>query len=466
MYSEPSSAPAAGSTRLAWYREARFGMSLHFGAYSVAARGEWVRSVERLSVEDYQPYVDAFNPHREWAREWVALARSAGARYGVLTAKHHDGFCLFDSQRTRYTTVHSPAGRDLVREWVEACREGGLRVGLYYSLVDWHHPDYPAWQDRQHPLRHDKAARERDARCDWSRYVAYLHGQVEELCRNYGTIDLLIFDFSYWDYAGEKWGASELMRRIRALQPDVVVNDRLGVEALKQVPPPDYAGDFDQAEQVIPREGLRNRAGQPIPWESWFTLNNSWCFDPNDHAWKDATAVIRALVNCVSKDGNLTLNVSPDARGHVPGPAAAILREVGEWLRANGASVHGAGPAPWPKPEWGRFTRKGNHLYAHVFEPVLGHLTLPGLRGRVQNGRVLATGAEAILCDYWNPGIQTFDAPDDIFFNFGRPVQATFRLPDARDTVVTFDLVDGAARTSLIEAFDRRFREALVRTPF
>jgi alpha-L-fucosidase len=337
---------------------------------------------------------------------------------------------------------------------------------LYYSLVDWHHGDYPAWQDRQHPRRHDPGARERDAQGDWSRYVAYLHGQVEELCRNYGTIDLLVFDFSYWDYAGEKWGASELMRRIRALQPDVVVNDRLGLEALKQVPRPDYAGDFDQTEQDIPREPLTDRTGRPIPWESWFTLNNSWCFDPNDRAWKDSTTVIRALVNCVSKDGNLTLNVSPDVRGNVPAAAVGILREVGAWLDANGESIRGAGAAPWPKPEWGRFTLKGDRLYAHVLEPAIGHLTLPGLRGSVKNGRVLATGAEAILCDYWNPGIQTFDAPDDIFFNFGCPVQATFPLPDRRDSVVGFELTGAEECTALKQRYARDFERALERRPF
>jgi alpha-L-fucosidase len=256
------------------------------------------------------------------------------------------------------------------------------------------------------------------------------------------------------------------MRRIRALQPDVVVNDRLGVEALKQVPRPDYAGDFDQTEQDIPRESLTDQTGRPIPWESWFTLNNSWCFDPNDRAWKDSTTVIRALVNCVSKDGNLTLNVSPDARGHVPEEAAAILREVGAWLALNADSIRGAGAAPWPKPEWGRYTLKGNRLYAHVLEPVIGHLTLPGLRGRVKDGRVLATGAEAILCDYWNPGIQTFDAPDDIFFNFGRPVQATFPLPDLRDTVVAFELADEDEARRLGEDYALRQADALARRPF
>lgn len=425
-----------------WWTEARFGMSLHFGLYSVPARGEWVRSIERIDDAAYRAYFDTFQPEPGWAREWAALARAAGARHGILTAKHHDGFCLFDSGLTEFKATNAPARRDLVREFVEACRAEGLRAGLYYSLVDWHHPDYPAWQDRQHPLRDDPAARERDAKCDWSRYVAYLHGQVEELCRNYGALDILLFDFSYGDFKGERWGAGELLRKVRALLPDVVVNDRLDNEALKRTDPPVWAGDFEQTEQNIPRNGLRNAAGRRIPWEAWINLNNCWAFDPHDRAWKDATTVIRALVNCVSKDGGLTLNASPDARGRMPAEAVRILREVGGWLDLNGASIFGAGEVDLPKPEWGRWTGRGNRLYAHILEPVIGNITLQGLRGKVRDPRVLATGAEAVLCEFWNPGVQTFDAPDDIFLNFGKPTQCTFPLPDARDTVVELRRTD------------------------
>lgn len=440
--------------RMRWWLEARFGMSLHFGLYSVAGRGEWVRSAEEMSVEDYRRYFDAFNPEPGWATEWARLAKASGARYGVLTTKHHDGFCLFDSALTDYKATNTPARRDLVREWVEAMRAEGLRVGLYYSLVDWHHPDYPAAGDRQHPLRNKPDSPERDRHCEWARYVAYLHGQVEELCSNYGRIDSLVFDFSYWQYTGEKWGAAELVRKIRTLQPDILLNDRMGNEPRKKVPRPAWAGDYDQTEQDIPRECLRDDAGAPMPWEGWFTLTNSWSFSATDGLWKTPSAVIRALVNCVSKDGNLLLNVSPDARGHVPGQAQSILRELGAWLKSNGAAIYGAGAADLPKPEWGRFTQKGDCLFAHVLEPVIGHITLPDLRGRVADGRIVANNCDVILCDYWNPEVQTFDGPHDIFFNFAEPTAWTYPLPDARDTVVAFRLTDETESRAIVARLD------------
>lgn len=421
------------------WRQDRFGMSVHFGLYSVAARGEWVRSAERLTVEDYQCYYDSFNPEPGWAKEWARLARMAGAQYAVLTTKHHDGFCLFDSALTDYKSSNSAAGRDLVREWVDAVRAEGLKVGLYYSLVDWHHPDYPASGDRQHPLRDHPDSAERDAKCDWSRYVAYLHGQIEELCSNYGRIDSMVFDFSYGEYAGEKWGATELLRKIRSLQPHCIMNDRLGREPRKQIPRPSYAGDYEQTEQNMPREGLKDNAGHPMPWEGWFTLTNSWSFSATDNRWKTPTSIIRALVNCVSKDGNLLLNVSPDARGRVADEAVRILEELGQWLRLNGDSIYGAGPAALPKPEWGRFTQKGDVLYAHILDQVIGHIALPALKGEVSHGRLVANNSEVFLCDFWNPEVQSLDDPQDVFFNFTEPYSHTYPLPDLRDTVVAFD---------------------------
>lgn len=452
--------------RMNWFLEARFGVSIHWGLYSVAGRGEWVRSVERLSISDYQHYFESFQPDAGCAKEWARLAKEAGAAYCVLTAKHHDGFCLWDSQLTDYKSTRTPAGRDFVREYVDALRAEGIRVGLYYSLVDWHHPDYPAFNDRQHPLRHDPASAARDSKADWSRYVAYLHGQVRELLSNYGKIDVLAFDFSYWDFAGERWGATELMRMVRNLQPDIVVNDRLANQSLKLAEPPAFAGDFDHAEQNIPAARVLNQSGLGIPWESWFTLNNSWCFNPNDLHYKEPGDIVRALVNCVSKDGNLMVNFSPDGRGRVAEKAAGILRGVGSWLARNGESVRGCGAASLDKPEWGRFTRRGRFLYAHVLEPVIGHIALPGLRGCVKNARVLANGSEAILCDYWNPGIQTFDGPDDIFFNFGKPESFTYGLPDRWDTVVRFELTDAAEQTALIAKYQADFQRAVERRPF
>ena len=453
-------------TLAAWQHD-RFGLSLHFGLYSVAARGEWLRSSGQLTVEEYQRYYDRFNPDPGWAVEWARLAKLSGARYALLTAKHHDGFCLFDSALTEYKATNCPARRDLVREWVDAVRAAGLKVGLYYSLVDWHHPDYPATNDRQHPLRHKPHSPQRDARADWSRYVAYLHGQVIELCTNYGRIDHLVVDFSYWDFQGEKWDATELQRKVRALQPHITFNDRYGNEPRKKIPRPSYAGDYEQTEQNIPREGLRDDAGQPMPWEAWFTLTNSWCYSATDHLWKSPSSIIRALVNCVSKDGNLLLNVSPDARGQVPAEARRILEEIGRWLDRNGDAIYGAIAASRPKPEWGRFTQKGNCLYAHLLEEVIGHICLPQMRGQVRHASLLASGAEMILCDYWNPGIQTFDGPDDIYLNFTTAISATYPLPDLRETVVCLELNDADACARERRRLDEvRARAISDRSPF
>jgi alpha-L-fucosidase len=425
-----------------------------------------LRSAGRLSVEAFSRTSTAFSRTPAAPASGRKAARLAGAKYCVLTAKHHDGFCLWDSALTDYKATNTPARRDIIREYVDALREEGIRVGLYYSLVDWYHPDYPAWGDRQHPLRHDPASRTRDEKCDWPRYLEYMHGQIEELLGNYGPIDVMVFDFSYWDFIGEKWGASELLKKIRRLAPDIVINDRLGFEAIKQAEPPAYVGDYDHAEQNIPREPVVNALGERIPWEAWMTINNSWTFDPHDQNWKSPAALLRALVNCVSKGGNLMLNIGPNARGHLPPQGLQILEEVGQWLSLNGESIYGCGAADFVKPEWGRFTQNGEHLYAHLLEPVMGHVNLPGLLGGVKNGRVLATGTEATLYPYWNPGIQTFDAPDDTFFNFGSPPQATFPLPDTRDTVVRFELTGEDERRELRERAAEEFTRATARVPF
>lgn len=448
--------------RLRWWLDARFGVSFHWGAYSVAARGEWVRSAERLSVADYQRYVDGFTADAFDARAWARQVKASGAGYALLTTKHHDGFCLFDSALSGYTAARLGPRRDLVREYVEAMRAEGLRVGLYYSLVDWHHPDYPAWGDRQHPLRHDPAMRGREHR--WERYVAYFHGQVRELLSNYGRIDLLCFDFSYWDFDAKAWRADELVRMIRQLQPDIVLNDRLNPGCtIKRAEPPPWAGDFDSPEQLVPDRPVRDAAGRAIPWESWITANNSWAWHALDRAWKIPADILRLLADCVSKGGNLCLNLGPDPRGRLPAEGERLLAEIGAWLARNGASIRGCGAAPAPRPEWGRLTSDGQRLYAHVIGPAIGHLTLPGLRGKVRHGRVLATGEEAVITDFWNPGVQTFGEPDDIFFNWARPAMLTHPRPDPIDTVVAFDLVPENEQAAVATAQSNRPEE---RIPF
>ena len=202
--------------RMAWFEEARFGMFIHFGLYSIPARGEWVFGNEEMKEEDYAPYFHEFNPDLLSMKEWAKLCKRAGMKYAVMTAKHHDGFCLFDTKFTDFNSLKAPCGRDLVREFVDAMREEGIKVGLYYSLIDWRHQDFPHYGDNFHPDRNRKE--EGNEGRDFQRYIDYFHGQVRELCSNYGKLDLLWFDFSYGDMRGEKWKATELIDMVRSLQ--------------------------------------------------------------------------------------------------------------------------------------------------------------------------------------------------------------------------------------------------------
>lgn len=427
---------AAYERRVDWFTRARFGMFLHWGLYAIPARGEWVRSVERIPSRVYDRYMEEFNPGQCDMRAWMESARAAGMRYVVLTAKHHDGFCLFDSAYTDFKSTNSPAGRDFVGEYVEAAREFGLKVGLYFSLIDWRHPDFPHFGDRNHPMRDDPACGNQGR--DFERYLDFLHGQVRELCTNYGKLDLLWFDFSYDGLRGEAWRGTQLMELVRALQPDVVVNNRLevsgeGFGSLAACAPTPYHGDFVSPEQIVPPGGLRDAEGRPLVWESCVTMNNHWGYCASDRFYKPAPMLIRKLVECVSKGGNLLLNVGPDARGRFPAESAAALAEIGRWMERNGESIYGCAPSGLDKPEFGRFTRRGDTLYCHIFENTLGPLPLPGLRReQIRSIRRLADGSEVRLSDSWVHS----DYPDMAFADLGPdPV-----LPDPVDTVLEIRL--------------------------
>jgi len=423
--------------RTQWFREARFGMFIHWGIYAIPARGEWVRNKEKLSVEDYQPYFDSFNPVDYRPREWAKIARDAGMKYAVMTAKHHDGFCLFDSKFTDYKATNTPAGRDLIREYVEAFRADGLKVGFYYSLLDWHHPDYPHYGDGIHPMSNNEAWKNK--KHHFENYVTYLHNQVRELATHYGKIDIMWFDFSYGKMSGETWQATELVKMVRELQPGIIIDNRLGGNMEAENPEP-FAGDFEGPEQVIPHRGIFDDKGRPIPWEACITLNNNWGYATNDD-YKSPRDVIRALVNVVSKGGNLLLNVGPDARGHIPQKSIEILEKVGDWMDLNSESIYGCGPAPFPKPEWGRFTMKGDTLFAHITDSNIGQYYLKGMKGKIGQARLLFDGREVFTGPYWH-GKRSYIEENDLFFNLGNPPQWTFQVPDLIDTVVRFELKD------------------------
>src|SRR5699024_9721761 len=212
----------AYNRRMEWYLDARFGMFIHWGLYSIAAREEWLRSTEEITKEDYMKYFEEFDPCDYDPKAWARAAKEAGMKYVVLTAKHHDGFCLFDSQYTEFKSTNTKLGRDIVKDFVEAVREEGLKVGLYFTLLDWYHDDYPHYGDRHHPMRNNPAYKN-DGR-NFDNYLTYMHNQIREICTNYGKIDLLWFDFSYDDMRGEKWKATELMNMVRSLQPDVIID--------------------------------------------------------------------------------------------------------------------------------------------------------------------------------------------------------------------------------------------------
>ena len=376
----------------AWFAEARFGLFVHWGLYALAARHEWVMSREQVPPERYERYLRYFEADRFDPRAWARAARQAGMRYAVLTTKHHDGFCLFDSALTDYTVMATPYGRDVVAEFVAACRAEGLRVGFYHSLLDWHHPDFPV--DGHHPLRDDPAVAELNASRSMERYRAYLHGQVRELLTGYGQVDYLFFDFSYAheSYRGlpgkgaADWDSDALLALVRALQPDIVVNDRLAVP-----------GDLVTPEQYQPSGPMVGADGEPLTWEACQTLNGSWGFDRDNADHKSVPLLVRMLVDGVSKGGNLLLNVGPTGRGDLDPRASATLAGLAAWMDRHARSVHGAGPSPFVPPPDCRYTARGDRLYVHVLSWPLGHLHLPGLAGRVAHAQLLHDASEIVL---------------------------------------------------------------------
>ena len=389
-----------GKDRLSWWQEARFGMFIHWGIYAVPARGEWVRSVERISVEDYQQFFDEFDPVDYDPREWANLARHAGMKYAVLTAKHHDGFCLFDTKQGDYKATNTPAKRDLIKEYVEAFRNAGLKVGFYYSLIDWHHPDYPHYGDAHHPMREN--AKFKGKKHKFERYLEYMHNQVRELMMNYGRIDIIWFDFSYDKMSGEKWRAKELVEMVRSLQPHIIIDNRLVAGHEASSAQSQHLGDFSTPEQQIPQKSVKGKGGKSLPWEACMTMNNNWGYHANDDEWKSPQQVVRGLVECVSKGGNMLMNVGPTARGEIPIQSVEILEEVGDWMHENGASIYGCGASSLAKPEWGRYTQKGNKLYAHIYDRGIGGLAVEGLgKKTVKKARLVLDGSEVSMTRPW-----------------------------------------------------------------
>ncbi len=346
--------------RLQWWKQARFGMFIHWGVYAVLARGEWVMYQEHIPHDEYAPYADKFTAKRYDPDEWVALAKSAGMKYMVLTTRHHDGFSLWDSQVSEFTATKLGPKRDLVREYVEACHRGGMPVGLYYSLLDW-----------RYPASFTGAAKDPEG---WKAMADYVHAQVRELCTDYGKIDILWYDGG-WPGSAEDWRAEALNAMARDLQPGILINNR------SQTPE-----DFGTPEQEIKPEG-EGRA-----WEACMTLNENWGYSARDVAWKSPWRVVKTLVQCSVRGGNFLLNIGPKADGTVPTASVKILRQVGAWLEKNGASVYGTTRAPELGSMWGPFTVKGSSVYAHTERWPGREATFSRFANRVQSVHMLETG--------------------------------------------------------------------------
>lgn len=423
--------------RMQWYVHDRFGMFIHFGLYSIPARGEWLRSTEEIPKETYMKYFDEFNPVDYDPVKWAKLAKKAGMKYMVMTAKHHDGFCLFDSKFTDFKSTNTKIKRDLVREYVAAVRAEGLKVGLYFSLIDWYHEDYPHYGDNFHPMRNNENYKNDNRNFD--RYLEYMHNQVREICTNYGQIDIIWFDFSYGDMRGEKWKATELMKMVRQLQPNVIIDNRLevsgeGYGSLATANPNFYHGDFVSPEQMIPPNGIRDEMGNPMIWEACVTMNNHWGFCGTDKFFKPAPMLIKKLVECVSKGGNLLLNVGPDAKGNIPDESIEILNTIGKWMDKNSQSIYGCTMSDIPKPDFGRITQNDKKVYFHLYENSIGPVPLVGInKDKVKKIRLLSTGYEVPISSSWVHS----DYPDIVFADLG----ANPLLENPIDTVLEVELL-------------------------
>jgi alpha-L-fucosidase len=355
---EPTTSTVADrERRMKWWHEAKFGMFIHWGLYSTLGRHEWVMENEGIPVSEYEKLAPNFKPMPNAARAWAQLAKRAGMKYMVMTTKHHEGFCNFETRLTDYCAPKLGPGRDLVREYVEAARAEGLRVGFYYSLMDWHHPDGAK-------CKTDEAARRR--------FVDYIHGQVKELATNYGQLDILWYDVP-WPLDAKGWESVEMNTMVRKLQRDVIINNR------SKIPE-----DFDTPEQRI--EASQNR-----PWESCMTLNDSWGYHAADFNWKSPTTVIRNLITCARDGGNYLLNIGPKPDGSIPEESMRILSAVGDWMAKNGATIRESEPCQPRRGNYISYTRNGSTLYAHVHYWPGDTVVIGNLLNQVSSVKMFAT---------------------------------------------------------------------------
>ncbi len=384
--------------RMAWWRDARFGMFIHFGLYSTlggewkgapAGSHEWIRNNAKIPHEEYIPLVEGFDPRGFDADAWVAAAKDAGQKYLVVTTKHHEGFSLFDSAVTGYDVMSTPFRRDIMRELADACRRHGIRIGWYYSIMDWYHPDYLPRRDWE----------QRDATAaSFARYVAFMQAQLRELLTNYGDISILWFD-GQWERTWNHALGVSLHDYCRAIAPDVVINNRVDGGG-----DPDSAGgrgpvgDFRTPEQEVPATGLSG-----LDWESCITMNKNWGWSKFDHDWKSVSELIGLLVETASKGGNLLLNVGPMGDGRFPPQSIDGLRGIGHWMRVNGAAIYGTRATPFADAPV-RATLRGTRLNLFIDPWRPGPLLLPGMTAAPHRAYLLADPGAGPLETRATPG--------------------------------------------------------------
>jgi alpha-L-fucosidase len=401
----PQPAQTVGDT--SWFQHDRFGLFIHWGLYALPARHEWVKHNEKIPNEIYDAkYFARFDPDLYDPTLWADAAAKAGMKYFVVTTKHHEGFCLWDSQVTAYKAPNTPARRDLLRPMVDAFRARNLHVGFYHSLIDWHHEHY-ILDPHIGPYREHADRLKLNEGRDQRKYAAYLHAQVRELLTQFGKVDVLWFDFSYPrpDGTGKghaDWDAENLLKLIRELQPKVILDDRLD---LADTP---GAWDIKTPEQFQPREWVKVN-GQPVVWEACQTFSGSWGYHRDEQTWRSVDELLRTLIDCVSKGGNLLLNVGPTGRGEFDYRAMDRLAGIGQWMRQHSRAIYGCTQAPddIPTPQDCRLTYnpQTRRLYVHCFAWPYQHLHLDGLRDRVEYAQLLHDASEVTMrMSDWHAG--------------------------------------------------------------
>lgn len=423
-----SETPEQKDQRMEWFREARFGMFIHWGLYAIPAGewngetgyGEWIRESAHIPLEQYDKFVDQFNPVRFNADEWVKMAKDAGMKYIVITSKHHDGFGLFNSRHTSFDVMSTPFKRDILKELSLACKKEGITLCFYHSIMDWHHPDYL-------PRRTWETTRSTEG-ADFDDYVSYMKGQLKELLTRYGKLGILWFD-GEWESTWTEERGKDLYQYVRSFQPEIIVNNRVttgrsGMAGLTETDA--FGGDYGTPEQEIPATGMPG-----VDWESCMTMNDHWGYNKNDKNFKSTQDILRMLADIASKGGNYLLNVGPTAEGVFPQESIDRLKEIGAWMKVNGESIYGTQASPFKNLSWGRCTQKkmteSTRLYLHVFDwPQDQQLVVPGLGSKTIRAFLLADPRQEELAIKKEQASVIIEVP--------------VKAPDEKNTVVVLDI--------------------------